>query len=209
MFSLNDHAGKDYVAAFKKALGDKVSMIVGERVAEFANPTADSEIVYLKSSGADLFISFVGFRLAVQSIKKTREIGWKPIYIQSGASSQIASALEYADGVISSGFSKEPNDPAWRDDPGTKQYVAFMEKYAPNVDRNGSAAVWGYALAQTLVQVLKQCGDDLTRDNVMKQTLNLKNFTSNMFLPGVTLNTESDQLFSDLAGAIHAVRPQE
>jgi len=189
VFSLNDDSGKELVGGFKKGLGEKVGMIVAERTAENTNPTVDSEIVYLKSSGADLFMSFVGFRLAVQSVKKVAELGWKPVYFQDGAGSQIASALEYADGVISAGFIKEPNDPAWKDDPGAKEYVAFMDKYAPSIDRTSSNAIWGYALAQTMVQVLQQCGDELTRENVMKQTLNLKNFVSPMFLPGVTLNT--------------------
>ena len=146
VFSLNDDSGKELVGGFKKGLGDWVSMIVAERTAENTNPTVDSEIVYLKSSGADLFMSFVGFRLAVQSVKKVTELGWKPVYFQDGAAQQIASALEYADGVISAGFIKEPNDPAWKDDAGAKEYVAFMDKYAPSIDKTSSGAVWGYAL---------------------------------------------------------------
>jgi ABC-type branched-subunit amino acid transport system substrate-binding protein len=189
VFSSSTDAGKDLVGGFKRGLGDKVAMIVGEKTAESTDPTVDSSIVSLKASGADLFISFAGFRTAVQALKKIAELGWKPVYFQDGAAQHFSAVLDYADGVFSSGFVKEPSDPAWTGDAGVKEYLGFMEKYAPATDKMSSGAVWGYAMAQTLVQVLKQCGDDLTRENVMKQTLALKDFKSNMFLPGVALNT--------------------
>ena len=195
LFSGNDDAGRDLVSGFKAGLGDKAGMIVAEKTYELQDPTVDSQIVTLKASGADLFMSFGGLRPAVQAIKKVAELGWKPVYFQDGAAAQIASALEYAKGVISAGFVKEPSDPVWKDDPAMKAYVAFMDKYAPGFDKNTSGSVWGYATAQTLVQVLKQCGDDLTRDNVMKQTLSLKDLSFDIFLPGVTINTSPTNYF--------------
>jgi ABC-type branched-subunit amino acid transport system substrate-binding protein len=189
LLSQNDDSGKDQVRLFKNELGEKASMIVAERSVDISDPTIDSQIVFLKDSGADLLYSVVGPKPAVQSAKKVKELGWKPVYLQAGATANLGSALEFADGVITASFTKQPNDSRWQDDPDVREYLAILNKSAPNIDKNSSLALWGYTAAQAMVQVLKQCGDNLTRENVMKQTLNLKNFRPKMFLPGIGVNT--------------------
>jgi ABC-type branched-subunit amino acid transport system substrate-binding protein len=183
-----DDSSKDYVRGFKQGLGES-GTIVAERGTDPTDPTIDSQIVFLKSSGAGVLVSFLGPRQAVQSAKKVKEMGWKPVYIQAGAASHLATTLEYADGVITDAFVKEVSDGLWKDDPGVKDYVAFFDKYAPTIDKTNAQAIWGYSAAQAMVQVLTQCGDVLTRENVLKQALNLKSFAPPMFLPGIAMNT--------------------
>jgi ABC-type branched-subunit amino acid transport system substrate-binding protein len=186
-----DDSGRDLVRGFREGLGQKAdSMIVAERSIEGTETTPDSQIVYLKSSGADVLVSFVGSKLAVQSAKKVKELEWKPLYyLQLSAATQLASALEFADGMITANFLKLPTDTRWKDDPDVTGYLAFMNKYAPTMDKENLSSIRGYTAAQALVQVLAQCGDNLTRENVMKQSQNLKDFMPKMFLPGITLNT--------------------
>jgi branched-chain amino acid transport system substrate-binding protein len=190
----NDDYGKDYVKGLKDGLGDKVSMIIAEAPYETSDPTVDSQIVNLKASGADIFFNVGTPKFAAQAIKKVAEIGWKPVQIVNNVSNSIggvlsAAGLDHSKGVLSTIYYKGPTDPNWKDDAGFKAWSAFMDKYYLDGDRTDNNTVYGYLVGQTLVQVLKQCGDDLTRENVMKQAANLKNLQLDMMLPGITINT--------------------
>lgn len=191
----NDDLGKDYLAGIKAGLGDKAStMIVAEASYELSEPTIDSQILKIRDSGADLLFSAATPKQAAQAIKKLYEIGWHPIHIIDINAGSIGAVLkpaglEASKGVISVGYVKEPDDPQWANDEGNKRYLDFMAKYYPDGDRNSSFNVYGYITAQLLVQVLKQCGDDLTRDNVMRQASNLTNVPLDMLLPGITVTT--------------------
>ncbi|MBI5128017.1 MAG: ABC transporter substrate-binding protein [Rhodopseudomonas palustris] len=191
----NDDLGKDYLAGIKAGLGDKAAkMIVAEASYELSEPTIDSQILKIRDSGADLLFSAATPKQAAQAIKKLYEIGWHPVHIIDINAGSIGAVLkpaglEASKGVISVGYVKEPDDPQWANDPGNKRYLDFMAKYYPDGDRNSSFNVYGYITAQLLVQVLKQCGDDLTRDNVMRQASNLSNVPLDMLLPGITVTT--------------------
>jgi branched-chain amino acid transport system substrate-binding protein len=194
----NDDLGRDYLNGIKAGLGDKAaSMIVAEASYEVSDPTIDSQIIKIKSAGADLFFSASTPKFAAQAIKKNAELGWKPVHILDinatsvGAVMQPA-GLEASKGVISVNYGKDPLDPAWKDDPGMKRYFEFMAKYFPEGDKNSSFNSYGYSTAQLMVHVLKQCGDDLTRENVMKQATNLKNVQLDLALPGIVGNTTPD-----------------
>jgi branched-chain amino acid transport system substrate-binding protein len=191
----NDDLGKDYLNGIKSGLGDKAAtMIVAEASYEVSDPTIDSQILKLKSAGADLFFSATTPKFAAQAIKKNAELGWKPVHILDinatsvGAVMQPA-GLEASKGVISVNYGKDPSDPTWKDDPGMKRYFDFMAKYFPEGDKNSSFNTYGYGTAQLMVHVLKQCGDDLTRENVLKQATNLKNVELDLALPGILGNT--------------------
>jgi len=190
----NDDYGKDYVKGLKDGLGSKASMIVAEVPYETSDPTVDSQIVKLKASGADIFFNVATPKFAAQAIKKVAEIGWKPLQIVNNVSASAGAVLKPAGldnskGVLSTAYLKDPTDASWKDDPAFKTWSAFMDKYYPGGDRTDSNTVYGYLTAQTLVQVLKQCGDDLTRENVMKQAASLKDLKLDMLLPGVAINT--------------------
>ena len=191
----NDDLGKDYLNGIKSGLGDKAAtMIVAEASYEVSDPTIDSQILKIKSAGADLFFSASTPKFAAQAIKKNAELGWKPVHILDinatsvGAVMQPA-GLEASKGVISVNYGKDPSDPTWKDDPGMKRYFEFMAKYYPEGDKNSSFNSYGYGTAQLMVHVLKQCGDDLTRENVLKQATNLKNVQLDLALPGILGNT--------------------
>jgi branched-chain amino acid transport system substrate-binding protein len=191
----NDDLGKDYLNGIKSGLGDKAAtMIVAEASYEVSDPTIDSQILKLKSAGTDLFFSASTPKFAAQAIKKNAELGWKPIHILDinatsvGAVMQPA-GLEASKGVISVNYGKDPLDPTWKDDAGMKRYFDFMAKYFPDGDKNSSFNTYGYSTAQLMVHVLKQCGDDLTRENVLKQATNLKNVQIDLSLPGIVGNT--------------------
>ncbi|MGB9117303.1 ABC transporter substrate-binding protein [Bradyrhizobium sp.] len=191
----NDDLGRDYLNGIKAGLGDKAAtMVVAEASYEMSDPTIDSQIIKLKSAGADLFFSASTPKFAAQAIKKNAELGWKPVHILDinatsvGAVMQPA-GLEASKGVISVNYGKDPLDPTWKDDPGMKKYFDFMAKYFPEGDRNSSFNTYGYSTAQLMVHVLKQCGDDLTRENVLKQATNLKNVQLDLALPGIVGNT--------------------
>jgi branched-chain amino acid transport system substrate-binding protein len=191
----NDDLGKDYLNGIKAGLGDKASsMIVAEASYEVADPTIDSQILKLKSAGVDLLFSASTPKQAAQAIKKIYEIGWKPVHIVDinatsvGAVMQPA-GLEAAKGVISVNYGKDPLDPTWKDDAGMKKYFDFMAKYYPEGDKNSNFNTYGYSTAQLLVYTLQQCGDDLTRANVMKQATSLKNVAGDLALPGIRANT--------------------
>jgi len=168
--------------------------IVAELPYEASDPTIDSQMISLKASGADVFFNVTTPKFAAQAIKKSAEIGWKPLHLLNNVSTSIGgvlkpAGLENAKDALSASYLKEPTDPTWKDDPGFKEWVAFMEKYYPDGDRTNGFTVYGQLVAQTLVQVLKQCGDDLTRENVMKQAANLSGFQLGMLLPGIAIDT--------------------
>jgi branched-chain amino acid transport system substrate-binding protein len=191
----NDDLGKDYLNGLKAGLGDKAAtMIVAEASYEVSDPTIDSQILKIKAAGADLFFSASTPKQAAQAIKKNYELDWHPVHILDinatsvGAVMQPA-GLEASKGVISVNYGKDPLDPTWKDDPGMKKYFDFMAKYYPDGDKTSSFNTYGYSTAQLLVYTLKQCGDDLTRENVMKQATSLKNVELDISLPGIHVST--------------------
>ncbi|MGC1554941.1 MAG: ABC transporter substrate-binding protein [Bradyrhizobium sp.] len=191
----NDDLGRDYLNGIKSGLGDKAAtMIVAETSYEVSDPTVDSQILKLKAAGADVLFDASTPKFAAQTIKKTAELGWKPVHILDINATSVGAVLkpaglEASKGVISVNYGKDPLDPTWKDDPGMKRYFDFMAKYYPEGDKNSSFNAYGYSTAQLMVHVLKQCGDDLTRENVMKQATNLKNVQLDLALPGMTSNT--------------------
>jgi branched-chain amino acid transport system substrate-binding protein len=191
----NDDYGKDYVKGLKDGLGAKAaSMIVAEESYETTQPTIDSNIVKLKSTNADVFFNVTTPKFAAQAINKMAEIEWKPLHILNNVSSSIGSVMkpagfENAQNIISSNYLKDTSDPQWKDDAGMKAFDEFLAKYFPEGNRVDSSVMYGYTVAQGLVQVLKQCGDNLTRENVMKQAANIKNLEIGSLLPGVKVNT--------------------
>jgi len=197
----NDDYGKDYLKGFKDGLGDKAgSMIVSEAPYETTDPTVDSQVVSLKSSGADLFFNITIPKFAAQAIKKAHEIGWKPVHLLNNVSTSVGSVLKPAGldaskDVLSTGYLKDPTDPTWNDDAGKKEWLAFMDKYYPDGDKTTSFTVYGYTVAQTLVEVLKNAKDDLTRANVMKQAASLQKLTHPMLLPGITISTSATDFY--------------
>jgi branched-chain amino acid transport system substrate-binding protein len=191
----NDDYGKDYVKGLKDGLGSKSqASIAAEAPYDTTDPTVDSQVINLKASGAEIFFNVTTPKFAAQAIRKIAEIGWKPLHILNSVASSVGATLkpagvENAKDVITSSYVKDPTDPTWKDDQAYKDWVAFMNKYYPEGDKTDVGNVYGPSIAQTLAQVLKQCGDDLTRENVMKQAASLKNFTVPMLLPGITINT--------------------
>jgi branched-chain amino acid transport system substrate-binding protein len=193
----NDDYGKDYLKGLKDGLGAKASsMIVAEDSYETTEPTIDSHIVNLKSSGADVFVNISTPKFAAQAIKKNAEIGWKPLHFLNSVSSSIGATIKPAgfdasQGIISSAYIKDPTDPQWKDDAGMKNFNAFLDKYYPEANRTDAFVVYGYSVAQTMVYVLKNCGDDLTRANVMKQAASIKGLKEDGLLPGVKITTSA------------------
>ena len=192
----NDDFGKDYLKGLKDGLGAKGSMIVSEESYETTEPSIDSHIVKLKSTGADVFLSITTPKFAAQAIKKLSELQWKPMHIVANVSASVGSVLqpagfENAQGLLSATYVKDGVDPQWKDDPGMKKWSAFIDKYMPGANRSDGNLVYGYGVAQTLVETLRLCGDDLTRANVMKQAASLKDFTPDTLLPGVKINTSA------------------
>jgi len=190
----NDDFGKDYLKGLKDGLGDKVKSIVVEAAYETTDPTVDSQVIGMKAAGCDVFVNTGIPKFAAQAIKKAAEIEWKPLHVISSVGNSVGASLkpaglENAKDLITDFYLKDPTDAQWKDDPGYKDWVAFMDQYYPEGDKTDAGNVIGPCFAQTLVQVLKQCGDELTRENVMKQATNLKNFTVPMLLPGITINT--------------------
>jgi ABC-type branched-subunit amino acid transport system substrate-binding protein len=193
----NDDFGKDYVIGLKQALGAKAaSMIVAEATYETTDPTVDSQIVRLKSVGADLFYNISTPKFAAQAIRKIAELGWKPVHILAYVSSSVGGVLkpagfEASQGIISVNLIKNPDDPMWDNDPGMMKWRAFMDKYYPAGDKNSNFSTGGYSTAQVLEVVLRNCGDNLTRENVMKQATSMKDVQSDLSLPGTMINTSS------------------
>jgi ABC-type branched-subunit amino acid transport system substrate-binding protein len=195
IFYANDDFGKDYVNGIKDIFGDKAaSLIVAEESYETTEPSIDSHIVKLKGTGADVFVNISTPKFAAQAIKKIAELEWKPMHILTDVSVSIGAVmkpagLEASEGVLSAQYMKDASDPQWKDDEGMKKFLAFVEKYMPGANIADSNVVYGYGAAQTLVQVLKQSGDDLTRANVMKQAASLKDFAPDILIPGIKITT--------------------
>ena len=197
----NDDYGKDYLKGFKDGLGDKAAkMIVAEVTYEPSDATVDSQIVTLQGSGADTFFNITTPKFAAQAIRKSYDIGWRPLHFLNVVSTSVAAVLQPAGleksvGLISIGYVKDPTDPLWKDDKAVKDYLAIMKKYYPDGNTNDSLNIYGMSVAQTLVQVLKQCGDDLTRENVMRQAANLKDLEIPTLLPGIRINTSPTDFY--------------
>jgi branched-chain amino acid transport system substrate-binding protein len=191
----NDDFGKDYLKGLKDGLGEKAkSMVVIEASYETTDPTIESQVVSMKSAGCDVFVNTGIPKFAAQAIRKAAEIDWKPVHVLSSIGSSVAATLkpaglENAKGLVSDFYLKDPNDPQWKDDEGFKSWASFMDKYYPEGDRSDINNVYGPSNAASVIQVLKQCGDELTRENVMKQAASLHDFTVPMLLPGIKINT--------------------
>ena len=193
----NDDLGKDYVKGLKDALGAKASMVVAEKSYELSDPTVNSQMVTLKASGADLFYNITTPKFGAQAIKKAAEMDWHPVQILDINATPVSqtlvpAGLDNAKDIISVNYGKDPLDPQWDNDEGMKRYKAFMAKWAPAEDANSGIATYGYSTAALLVQILTQCGDDLTRANIMKQATNVKGYVADLALPGMTVSTTPD-----------------
>ncbi|MES5486240.1 MULTISPECIES: ABC transporter substrate-binding protein [Bradyrhizobium] len=195
IFYQNDDLGRDYITGLKSGLGDKAaSMIVAEVSYELTDPTVDSQIVKLKAAGVDLLYDASTPKFAAQAIRKVADLDWHPVHILDINASPVSATLKPAGldiskGIISTNYGKDPADPQWKDDPGVKAYFAFMDKYYPEGDKLNTVNTYGYSTAELLIQVLKQCGDDLTRENLMKQVTSLKKFVPSLALPGMSITT--------------------
>jgi branched-chain amino acid transport system substrate-binding protein len=193
----NDDYGKDYLQGFKDGLGDKAkTMIVKEASYEVTDPTVDSQMAQLQASGADTFFNITTPKFGAQAIRKAWDSGWKPVHYLNNVSASIGSVLTPAGldksvGLITTQYIKDADDPDWKNDKSVLEWVAFMKKYYPDGNLHDASNMYGYTVAQTMVQVIKQCGNDLTRENVMKQAASLKNFTPDTLLPGVKINTSA------------------
>jgi branched-chain amino acid transport system substrate-binding protein len=197
----NDDYGKDYVKGLHDGLGSEAGKLIAKEVSyEVTDPTVDSQIVTLQASGADTLLIIAIPKFAAQAIRKTYDVGWKPLTFVNNVSSSVATVLQPAGleksvGLITALYLKDPTDPQWGNDPSMKNWLAWMKKYFPDGDAKDIFNVYGYAVAQTLVQVLKQCGDNLTRENVMWQAANLKNFEISVLLPGIRINTSPTDFY--------------
>ncbi|MBR1202956.1 MULTISPECIES: ABC transporter substrate-binding protein [unclassified Bradyrhizobium] len=194
----SDDLGKDYLAGLKEGLGERAgTMVVGEAAYQITDATIDSQMVALKATGANVFFSASTPKFAAQAIRKAAELGWKPVHILTGGVSSVGAVLRPAGldnsiGVITATASKDPTDPKWHDDPGYLAWAAWMKKYYPEGDMSDALNVGAYTVSETIVQVLTQAGDNLTRANVMKQALNL-DFKPSMTLPGIRVKTSPTQ----------------
>ncbi|MGO9837822.1 MAG: ABC transporter substrate-binding protein [Polyangiaceae bacterium] len=196
----NDDYGKDLLKGLKQGLGDKAKNVVSEATYEVSDATVDSQIATLKASGADTFVNVTTPKFAAQAVRKAYDIGWKPKQYLSNVSASVGSVLtpaglEKAVGLYTVGYFKDPTDKQWDDDPAMKEWKAFMKEYVPDASLADGSNLYAYLAAQTLVQVLEQCGDDLTRANVMKQAANLKGFAPGLLLPGIKIDTGPTDYF--------------
>jgi branched-chain amino acid transport system substrate-binding protein len=191
----NDDFGKDYLTGLREGLGDKADkMIVASKTYETTDPTVDSQVVALQGSGADTFLLVAIPKFAAQAIRKVYDIGWKPTFFLTNVAASVGSVMkpagfEKAAGIITSGYLKDPNDAQWQNSDAYKDWLAFMKKYYPGGSLADVNNVYGYSVAQTMVAVLKACGDNLTRDNVMKEAANIHDLQLPMLLPGIHLST--------------------
>ena len=197
----NDDYGKDYLKGFKDGLGAAAkTLIVSEQTYEVTDPTIDSQIINLKASGANVFFDVTIPKFAVQAIRKAHEIGWRPLHFLNGVSAAIdvvlkPAGIEASLGTITTLFVKDPTDPQWGNDQGYKDWLAFMRKYYPDGNTKDIFNAYGYSTAQNLIYVLKQCGDDLSRANVMRQAANIRSLSLPMLLPGVEINTSPTDFY--------------
>jgi branched-chain amino acid transport system substrate-binding protein len=197
----NDDYGKDYLKGLHEGLDKQAEkMVIKEVSYETTDPTVDSQVVTLQGSGADTLFIFATPKFAAQAIRKTYDIGWRPLAFLNNVSASVAAVLEPAGlekskGLLTAVYLKDPTDPRWESEPAMKAWHEWMKKYYPDGNTADSLNVYGYAAAATLIQVLKQCGDDLTRANIMRQAANLKNFEVPVLLPGVRLNTSASDFY--------------
>jgi ABC-type branched-subunit amino acid transport system substrate-binding protein len=197
VFYANDDFGKDYIDGLRDIFGDRWPKIVAaEESYENSEPSIDSHIVKLKDSGADVLINISTPKFAAQAIKKAAEIGWKPMHVLTNVSISIGTVmkpagLEASEGALSVGYLKDASDPQWANDEDMKTFMAFADKYMPGANLSDTSLVYGFAVSQTMEQVLRQCGDDLTRENVMKQAASLNDFAPKMLMPGIKVNTSA------------------
>jgi branched-chain amino acid transport system substrate-binding protein len=192
----NDDMGKDYLKGLKDGFGADASRVVAEESYEVSEPTVDSHVVKIKSANPDVLVLYTTPKFGAQAIKKLGEMNWKPLTIVSNVSASTAAVMkpagvENSQGVISAAYAKDVSDPQWASDPGIKAFDDLLAKYLPEMNRIDSSAMTGYNLATTMVEVLRRCGDNLTRENVMKQAQSLKQFAQGGLLPGVTLTTSA------------------
>jgi branched-chain amino acid transport system substrate-binding protein len=191
----NDDYGKDYVKGFKDGLGEAAKkLIVLEQSHEVTDPTIDSQIVNLKNSGANVFFNVTIPKFAVQAIKKSHDIGWKPLHFLNNVSSSLGTVLkpaglEASRGLITALYMKEITDPQWKNDKGFLDWVAWMKKYYPEGAMDDQANAYAYNVAILVAHTIKQCGNDLSRENIMRQAANIKNLELPMLLPGIKINT--------------------
>jgi branched-chain amino acid transport system substrate-binding protein len=193
----NDDFGKDYLNGLKAGLGDKANMIVATQSYETTDPTVDSQVVALQGSGADTILTAAIPKFAAQAIRKIYDIGWKPNHFLTSVANSVGTVmkpagLEKGVGIISATYVKDPTDPQWQDSPEYKEWLAFMNGHGLSANTTDVQAAIGYSYAQTMVAVLKMCGDNLTRENVMKQAASLNNLKLPMLLPGISLSTSAD-----------------
>jgi branched-chain amino acid transport system substrate-binding protein len=197
----NDDYGKDYLTGFKAGLGEQADkLIVAEQSYEVTDPTVDSQIISLKNSGADVFFNITTPKFAAQAIRKAADIGWQPLHFLNNVSNSVGSVLEPAGldksvGLITALYQKDPTDPQWQDSQEYRDWSAWMDRYNPDADKTDQFNVYGYNVAMTLVHVLEQCGDDLTRENVMAQAANIQDLELPMLLPGVVINTSPTDFY--------------
>jgi branched-chain amino acid transport system substrate-binding protein len=196
----NDDFGKDLLKGLKEGLGAKTKDVIAEATYEVSDATVDSQIATLKASGADTFVNITTPKFGAQAIRKAYDIGWKPTeYLSSVAASVGAvltpAGLDKSVGLVTVGYFKDPTDKQWDDDPAMKEWRAFMKDYLPEGNLADGSNVYGYLAAETLVQVIKQCGDDLTRANVMKQAANIKGFAPGLLLSGIKMETGPNDYF--------------
>ena len=195
----NEDAGRDYLKGFKEGLGEHVDQLVSETTYLTTDPTIDSQMVTMRESGADVFFAEATPKFAAQALRKAADMGWKPLIILPTVSNSVSAVLEPAGlensvGVVTGLYLKDPNDARWADDPGLKQWLAWMKKYQPNANTADVLNVQGYTVAQVMVEVLKTCKDDLSRENIIKQATNLNGLELPMLLPGIKVHTEPDNV---------------
>ena len=190
----NDQFGRDLFQGLQEGLGDWARMIVSDMTFELSDTSIDTQVGILKNSRAEILVFDGAPAIAARALRRASELDWHPVFLLDNASASIANALRPAGlqnalGVISTAFLKDASDPAWKDDPAMKAWSSFMDKYYPDGDKDDSNAVFGYAAAETLLYVLRECGDDLSRENVMRHAASMKGYRSSVALPGITFNT--------------------
>jgi branched-chain amino acid transport system substrate-binding protein len=196
---INVDVGKEYLTGLKDGLQGKIQ-VVAEVPYETTDPTVDSQVVTLKNSGADIVFLAAAPKPAIQAIRKIAELDWKPVRLLASISNSVGAVMkpagmEIAKGILSAAYLKDPSSPLWKDDPAVKEWEIFMAAYYPEGDRTNTFTAYGYLVAQTMAQVLMQCGDDLTRENVMRQAANIKNLELGLLLPGIKINTSRTDYF--------------
>lgn len=197
IFYQDDDSSKEYIRGLKAAFGDDATkLIVKEASYELTDATIDSQIISLQESGANVFLNLSTPKFAAMAISKIHDLGWKPLQILFSAAATISGTLKPAGldnsiGIVSGVYFQDPADPEWRSDPGVLAYLAFAKKYVPQLDPFDSSLRLGYVMAEAMTYVLKQAGDDLTRENIMRQAVNLKDVELPMLLPGIKMNTSA------------------